>query len=79
VEALSEARTPLDGLLGHPANATQTIERRRGDGNEQWQHRSLGQVILAKRAHRLIHTRPEEAQNFSFAVARHTKKSQQCS
>jgi hypothetical protein len=54
------------------------IERRRVGWDEQQLHRSLGQLILTKLAQRQIHTRPSEARNFSFAVARYEGKFQQC-
>jgi hypothetical protein len=59
------------------SDATQKTARRRVDWNEQRLHRSLGQLILTKLAQRQIHTRPSEAQNFSFAVARYGGGSQQ--
>jgi hypothetical protein len=57
------------------SNAKPKIEGRRVDWNEQRLHCSLGQLILAKRAHRQIQTRPQEAQMFSFAVARYERRS----
>jgi hypothetical protein len=57
------------------SDATQKVERWRVDWNEQRLHRSLGQLILTKRAQRQIPTRPSEAQNFLFAGARYEGKS----
>jgi hypothetical protein len=59
-------------------DATQKIERRRLDWNEQRLHRSLGHLILTKLAQRQIHAKPSKAQNSSFAAARYEEKSRQC-
>ena len=61
------------------SDATQKIKRQRMDENEQRLHRSFGPMILAKPFQRQIHTRPSNAQNFSFAVARHEGKFEQYS
>jgi len=60
------------------SNAKQKLERRRVGWDEQQLHRSLEQLILTKLAQRQIHTRPSEARNFSFAVARYEGRFQQC-
>jgi hypothetical protein len=64
-------------MYASTSNAKQKIARPRVDWNEQRLHRSQGQLILAKLAQQQIHTRPSEAQNFSFGVAQYEGKSQQ--